>query len=460
MGNSASSILGANLSQINFLLERFKSRPDDIAVVFRGNSITYGDLSKDVLSQSEWLIKHKIQPGSPVILRGDYSPLAVSMLLALIERRCILIPLTPDAFNSLQDSFDEVAPEWIVDVSGDAPTLEAINPTEMPGLYKIILERDVPGLVLFTSGSSGKPKAVVHDFSKLLEKFHKVRPAMITLNFLLFDHWGGLNTLLHCLSNLCLIVVPERRTPDHICDLIETYKIELLPTTPSFLNMLLITKAYIGRNIGALKLITYGAEPMPASTLTNLRKVFPNIELRQTYGMIELGVLRTKSRSPDSLWVKLGGEGYNTRVVDGILQIRADAAMLGYLNADSPFTEDGFLITGDLVETDGDWVRVLGRQSDIINVGGQKVYPAEVEAILVECPGVADVVVYGESNPILGKIVCANFVLHKESDEKAVRQKIREICKERLQPYMIPVKTKIVNEIPQTSRLKRARSRG
>jgi acyl-CoA synthetase (AMP-forming)/AMP-acid ligase II len=277
MGNSASSILGANLSQINFLLERFKSRPDDIAVVFRGNSITYGDLSKDVLSQSEWLIKHKIQPGSPVILRGDYSPLAVSMLLAIIERRCILIPLTPDAFHSLQDSLDEVAPEWIVDVSGDAPTLEAINPTEMPGLYKIILERDVPGLVLFTSGSSGKPKAVVHDFSKLLEKFHKVRPAMITLNFLLFDHWGGLNTLLHCLSNLCLIVVPERRTPDHICDLIETYKIELLPTTPSFLNMLLITKAYSGRNFGTLKLITYGAEPMPASTLKNLRKVFPKI---------------------------------------------------------------------------------------------------------------------------------------------------------------------------------------
>lgn len=421
--------------------------------------MTYGELEAAVRQQLEWLRIQGIPPGSPVILRGDYSPLAVSMLLALIEQCCIVIPLTPEAFESLRDSQGEVAPAWIVDVSSDAPKAERLQPNNIPELYKIVVERGAPGLVLFTSGSSGKPKAVVHDFSKLLEKFHAVRPAMITLNFLLFDHWGGLNTLLHCLSNLCLIVVPERRTPEHICELIATYDIELLPTTPSFLNMLLISRAYIGHDLSSLKLITYGAEPMPETTLRNLRKVFPGIELRQTYGMIELGVLRAKSRSPDSLWVKLGGEGYNIRVVDGILQIRADAAMLGYINADSPFTEDGFLITGDLVETDGEWIRILGRQSDIINVGGQKVYPAEVEAVILDCPEVVDAVVYGEPNPILGKIVCANVVLRVGCDEASARRSIRQLCGERLQAYMVPVKTKFVDEIPQSHRLKRVRSK-
>jgi long-chain acyl-CoA synthetase len=447
------------MGHIKFLLDRFAAKPNEIAVVLRGDSVSYGALTREILDQINWLISNNIQPGEAIILRGDYSPLSISMLLALIERGCIIIPLTPDAFNSMLDCFGDVSPDWVVDVTGDKPVLQSIDSPTIPSLYQIIIKRNVPGLVLFTSGSSGKPKAVVHDFSRLLEKFHLVRPAMITLNFLLFDHWGGLNTLLHCLSNHCLIVVPERRTPDHICELIDCFKIELLPTTPSFLNMLLISKAYIGRNLESLKLITYGAEPMSESTLRGARKIFADVEFRQTYGMIELGVMRTKSRSPDSLWVKLGGEGYSTRVVNGILQIRADAAMLGYLNADSPFTDDGYLITGDLVETDGDWFRILGRQSDIINVGGQKVYPAEVETILLECPGVADAVVYGEANQILGKVVCANLILDSNVEESVVRQALRGLCKEKMQAYMAPVKIKFVREIAQTSRLKRARNK-
>jgi long-chain acyl-CoA synthetase len=421
--------------------------------------MSYGQLNVAVRQQIEWLEVKGVQSGAPVILLGDYSPLAVSMLLALIEHCCILIPLTPEAFDSLRDSLSEVAPAWVVDVSGDTPAIEQLQSNTIPELYKIVIERRVPGLVLFTSGSSGKPKAVVHDFSKLIEKFHVVRPAMITLNFLLFDHWGGLNTLLHCLSNLCLIVVPERRTPEHVCELIAAYDIELLPTTPSFLNMLLISRAHSGHDLSSLKLITYGAEPMPETTLRNLRKVFPGIELRQTYGMIELGVLRAKSRSPDSLWLKLGGAGYNVRVVDNILQIRADAAMLGYINAESPFTDDGFLITGDLVETDGEWIRILGRQSDIINVGGQKVYPAEVETVILDCPEVDDAVVYGESNVILGKIVCTNVILREGSDEALARRSIRQLCGERLQAYMVPAKIKFVTEIAQSHRLKRVRSK-
>src|SRR5947208_15436491 len=114
---------------------------------------------------------------------------------------------------------------------------------------------------------------------------------------------------------------------------------------------------------------------MPASTLTGLRKVFLHVEVRQTYGLIELGVLRAKSQSSDSLWVKVGGEGYDLRVVDGILHIKADSAMLGYLNAPSPFSEDGYFITGDRVELDGEYMRFLGRESELINVGGQKVFP-------------------------------------------------------------------------------------
>ena len=131
-------------------------------------------------------------------------------------------------------------------------------------------------------------------------------------------------------------------------------RVELLPASPTFLNLLLLSEAHK----------TLRSEQPEGDHLRHRADAgehaappargVPRVRLQQTYGLIEVGVLRSKSRSSDSLWVKIGGEGYETRVVDGILQIRADSAMLGYLNAPSPFTEDGWFITGDAVELDGE----------------------------------------------------------------------------------------------------------
>lgn len=447
------------MKHIDFLMDRFESAPHQTALIHKYNPLKFGELKASVDTQIAVLKDAGVQAGDAVVLVGDYSPQAVSLFLALTELACILIPLTPGVYSSLTQSIPEVAPNWLIDAVGDQVVLECISEAyEVPDLYRELHARNSPGLVMFTSGSSGKPKAVVHDLAKLLQKFRRPRPAMITLNFLLFDHWGGLNTMLHALSNLCLIVFPVRRTPESVCELIERYGIELLPTTPSFLNLLLISGAHQRHDLSSIKIISYGAEPMPTSTLAGLNNAFPLVELRQTYGMIELGVLRAKTRSADSLWVKVGGEGYQLRVIEGILQIKAESAMLGYINAPSPFTSDGYLITGDLVEQDGEWLRILGRQSDIINVGGQKVYPSEVEAVLLEQPSVIDAVVYGESHPLTGKIVCADIVLVDGLEESNARKELIKACRLRLQPYMVPMKIRFVNGSLQTQRLKRMRS--
>jgi long-chain acyl-CoA synthetase len=447
------------MKHIDFLMSRFESAPQHTALVHKDIPFTFGELKQLVETQIARLTNAGVKSGDAVVLLGDYSPQAVSLFLALTELACVLIPLTPGVYGSLIQSMPEVAPQWRIDAVGDEVVVErSTEDYELPELYRELHLRNSPGLVMFTSGSSGKPKAVVHDFAKLLEKFRTPRPALITLNFLLFDHWGGLNTMLHALSNLCMIVFPVRRTPESVCELIERHSIELLPATPSFLNLLLISGAHHRHDLSSLKIISYGAEPMPASTLSGLNNAFPQVELRQTYGMIELGVLRAKTRSVDSLWVKVGGEGYQLRVVEGILQIKAESAMLGYINAPSPFTADGYLITGDLVEQDGEWLRILGRQSDIINVGGQKVYPSEVEAVLLEQPSVIDAVVYGESHPLTGKIVCADIVLVDGLEESNTRKELTKACRLRLQPYMVPMKIRFVNGSLQTQRLKRTRS--
>ena len=123
--------------------------------------------------------------------------------------------------------------------------------------------------------------------------------------------------------------------------------------------------------------------------------------------------------------MKIGGEGFETRVVDGLLEIKARSAMLGYLNAASPFTDDGWFQTGDRVEVDGEYFRILGRESEVINVGGSKVDPVEVEDALLQMDGVIDAVVFGEDHSLLGRIVVARVRLETDEEGAAFRARMR-----------------------------------
>jgi len=239
-------------------------------------------------------------------------------------------------------------------------------------------------------------------------------------------------------------VISDNRTPEEICRVIQKEKIELLPVTPTFLNLMLASGCHREFDLSSVKLISYGTEVMPESTLLRMRDAFPSARLLQTYGLSEIGVLRSKSRDSGSLWVQVGGHGFETRVVDGVLHVRSQSAMVGYLNAPSPFDEDGWMNTGDRVEVDGDYMRILGRESDVINVGGEKVFPAEVEAVLLAADNVAEATVYGVPNAIIGKIPAAYLTLHQEEDAIALKFRLRKHCLSTLKPFQVPMTFTIV----------------
>ena len=88
----------------------------------------------------------------------------------------------------------------------------------------------------------------------------------------------------------------QSRTPIEILKLIENFKVQLLPTSPTFLNMLLLSEDYHNYNLDSLELITYGTEPMPMTTLKKLNDIFPKVRFLQTYGLSEVGILRSKSK--------------------------------------------------------------------------------------------------------------------------------------------------------------------
>lgn len=443
---------------IDWLFERMSKWRNDTALVWADRPATYGEILDMVNRWRTRLDDNAVQSGQVLALHGDYTPQAVALLLALIERGVIVVPLT-EAAEVHRAEFLDIA-EVEVEVSfddADTWTFERRAVVASNPLVMQLREMGEPGLVLFSSGSTGKSKAALHNFTHLLDKFKVERHRMVTLNFLLLDHIGGINTLLYTLSNGGTVVSVQSRDPMFVCRAIERFQVELLPTSPTFLNLLLISESYKHHDLSSLRLVTYGTEVMPASTLAQVHELFPNLRLLQTYGLSELGILRSKSKDSGSLWVKVGGEGFETKVVDGTLWIKAHSAMLGYLNAPSPFDEEGWMNTGDMVEVDGEYIRILGRKSEIINVGGRKVYPAEVESVLLQMDNVKDAVVVGERNLLTGNIVRAQINLFEPEDAKSFKKRMRAFCRDKLETFKIPVKVEISSQQQYNARYKRMR---
>jgi long-chain acyl-CoA synthetase len=445
------------MKYFNSFYNNLSSHSNEEAIIDRGKIYTYQDLIEKVEYYDSFLKENNIPKNSLVSLFSDTSFEAVCLFLSLCKNIITVVPISYISKNKKLEFQETSTADFEISFFDNKPQLKKLNSEPIKHeYYQKIFEAKSCGLVVFSSGSTGKNKAAIHDLNFIFEKFNKKRKRMRILSFLLFDHLGGINTFLYTLSNGGCLVISEKRTPESVFKNIQNHKVNLLPTSPSFINMLLVSGKIFDYDLNSLKMVSYGTELMHEHTLLAFRKALPEVQLLQTYGLTEIGVLRSKSLNSDSLWVKLGGSEFQTRVVDNKLQIKGNSAMLGYLNHKSPFTDDGWLITGDNVETNGEYYKILGRDSDIINVGGQKVYPAEVENVLLNIENVKDVSVYAEKNQYLGQIVCANLVLSSSEETKEALKRIKRECLGKLEKYKVPMKINLAEKL-QNSRFKRVR---
>jgi len=429
------------------------------ALVVDGVPHDYTSLCALVDDWSAELDRRGVNAGDVVCLEAAYSPAACAALLALTVRGAIIVPLSavPPAKRAEFLAVAEVESVVTMKPNG-SHTFTTTGVTATHPLYERLRATATPGLVLFSSGTSGRSKASLLDFDKVLGRYGQPTRPRRTLSFLSLDHIGGVNTLLHTFSQGGAIVTVPERSPDAVFAAIERDRVSVLPTTPTFLTMALVSRAYERHSTESLELITYGTEPMPPKTLARLRSALPAVRLKQTYGLSELGIMPTRSRDDDSLWLKLGGAGFDHKIVDDVLWVRSDMAMLGYLNAPADFDADGYFNTQDVVQVDGDYVRILGRRSEIINVGGEKVYPSEVEGVLLEMPNIADATVSGRASHVTGMVVKATIQLIEDEDERALRRRVREFCGRRLEPFKVPVVVEVNSQRQYSDRFKKIRS--
>jgi acyl-CoA synthetase (AMP-forming)/AMP-acid ligase II len=203
----------------------------------------------------------------------------------------------------------------------------------------------------------------------------------------------------------------------------------------------------------SLRIITYGTERMDQPTLDALCELLPNIDFRQTFGMSELGIVRVKSESRDSLFMKVGGEGVETRVVDNVLEIRSETRMLGYLNAETPFDNEGWYNTKDIVEEKDGYYKVTGRTSEVINVGGLKFMASEVERVALQYEYVELAKAEAKPNPITGQHV--ELTVQSAANSEVDKVGLKTFLAAQLPNHMMPKRIRVAS-VSVGHRFKRA----
>jgi acyl-coenzyme A synthetase/AMP-(fatty) acid ligase len=440
------------MGAIEHIIGRMAEYGGKTALYWQGRFFSYKDMLDLVAYWDEKISSFGIKSGDVCAVKGDFSPNACALFFALMKRQAVLVPFSREIENQAQVFSDIAGVEHVFSFDrGDGLSYAQTDRLAKARLVGEFLARGHAGLIVFSSGSTGAPKGILQDCENVAQKFLEKRKGWRTVFFLMMDHFGGFNTFLSSFAYGGAAVLITARTPEAVCAAIESAKADLLPTTPTFLNFLMASGCHKKYDVSSIRLVTYGTEMMNETTLKRAKAAFPQAQFKQTYGLSELGVLRSKSESDGSVWLKVGGREFDTKIVNNILWIKSQSNMAGYLNAPNPFDGEGWFCTGDEVEARGEYIRFVGRKTEIINVGGQKVFPAEIEAVILEDENVAEVTVVGRKHPLMGEVPVARLSLKEPEDWQNVSARLRKLCNSMLAKYKTPVKFEIVESSGQYS---------
>lgn len=446
---------------MNKFINKLKEFDSKIAIVHDNIETSYKELFKSIHNYLKLLEEKKVLNGSIVAIKGDYSKDCIALFLACYLNNNIIVPLTETGKDDISLKLSEAKVDILIEFENEIAVFSEINSDKNKHeIIKNLVNLNEPGLILFSSGSTGKPKAMIHNLANLINSYINKREKNISLLILLmYDHIGGINTLLNSLAMGSKLVIPSKREPNEICKLIEEHKIKILPASPTFLNLILISKAYKTYNLSSLRMITYGTEPMPESLLIKIKNEFPKVKLLQTFGTSETGIASTQSMSSNSTFMKIDDPNLEYKIVENELWLKSKTQVLGYLNSSmESFTDDGWFKTGDLVELgENGYLKIIGRNKEVINVGGQKVLPSEIESVLLEIEEIEDCTAFSEKNNITGQNVAVKVKVKTQMSNREAKRLIRNYCKNKMENYKIPTTVIVQDEMEVGSRFKKNR---
>lgn len=333
-------------------------------------------------------------------------------------------------------------------------------------------------MLIYTSGSTGRPKGVMMTHRNIdaaaesITSYLGNRPDDIILNVLPLAFDYGLYQLLMAMRlGATLVLEKSFAFPQAIFERIRTEKVTGFPLVPTMAALILQMRDLAPGFLPSLRYLSNTAAALPPAHIARLRELFPGVRLYSMYGLTECK--RCTYLPPEELDRRPGSVGIaipNTEAivldddgnrvppgVAGELVIRGPHVMQGYWRNEAatqqmlrpgPPPWDRQLHTGDLFRTDEEgFLYFVGRKDDIIKTRGEKVAPKEVEAVLHAHPGIAEAVVTGVPDPVLGHAIAALVVLR---DESLSERDIIRHCAGHLEDFMVPKRVEFRQELPKT----------
>ena len=312
--------------------------------------------------------------------------------------------------------------------------------------------------VMFTSGTSGAPKMVIHSLTGLTGAIKPAQPGEappVWGTFYDIRRYGGLQILLRALLGEGSMVVSQPGEP--VADFLARlgrHGVTHLTGTPSHWRSVLMNPA--AQSI-APRYVRLSGEIADQAVLDSLKSFFPGVPIGHAYASTEAGVgfeVNDGLEGFPAAYLERDGD-VEMRVVDGSLRVRSTRAASAYVgDAAGPLVgDDGFVDTGDMVEQRGDRLHAfVGRRNGVINVGGLKVHPEEIEAVINRHPAVRMSLVRGRRNPITGAIVVAEVALHQPGEgDAAIKNEIFAACRRDLSPFKTPTSIRVVPALNMTA---------
>ena len=381
-------------------------------------------------------------------------------LLASVMHRAEVDAVVTDAQQGSDGCFEEARhavyrPEDLAPMDGDA-------------------DRTVTEWVLFTSGTTGIPKLVVHTLQTLVGPVDRIRSLganAVWSTFYDIRRYGGLQILLRALvAGGSMVLSSSWESPSELVRRLAGERVTHISGTPSHWRLALMSGA---SNLIAPRYVRMSGEVADQAIIAALRAAYPNAVVSHAFASTEAGVVFDvndgEAGFPAS-FVNPGNGIVSLCVAGGSLRVRSTRVAHRYLGDDMPPLADtaGFVDTGDIVELREKRYYFAGRREGIINIGGQKVYPEEVEVVINQHPKVRMSLVKARRSPIVGAIMVADVVLRNPGppfierdcwDVDSLTGEILQLCRDTLAPFKVPASIRIVPSLDISASGKLVRSR-
>jgi acyl-coenzyme A synthetase/AMP-(fatty) acid ligase len=320
--------------------------------------------------------------------------------------------------------------------------------------------------VLTTSGTTGAPKLVAHSLRGLVGAIvpaaSRVQPT-VWATFYDIRRYGGLQIFLRAIVGGASMIFSHADEPlDQYLRRLARCGVTHISGTPSHWRRVLMSPE---RSLITPDYVRLSGEIADQPLLDALKKAFAPASVSHAYASTEAGVtfnvVDGLEGFPVSFVSQSGGSAVEMKIVEGSLRIRSDRTARAYLGtAEQLHDGDGFVDTSDMIEQRGDRFYFVGRRGGIINVGGLKVHPEEVESVINKHPAVRMSRVSARKNPITGALVQAEIVVNDRAAEGGLTNEISALCRENLPPHKVPSRIMVVDQLAVTSGGKLARTNG